>query len=160
MQDAFRRLADPSVESASPLSLDTLVPGRPALLDKVSFMIGDIHRLFMLCSHHVAPALSFKQHATAQGLGAINAVGKAAVHVANSLDNAVETLFEGWNASPPRAATSADSEVRQQVALLACAVPQSWYITGMTALAQQSKSICMQHSHRLCCAAEGRRHAP
>ena len=36
VQDAFRRLADPSVENGSSLNLDTLMSGRPALLDKVS----------------------------------------------------------------------------------------------------------------------------
>ncbi len=50
-----------------------------------------------------------------QGLGAINAVGKAAVHVANSLDNAVETLFEGWNGSAPPSAEGAGSLARHQV---------------------------------------------
>ncbi len=39
VQDAFRRLADPSMESGSPLSLDTQMSGRPALLDKVTSWI-------------------------------------------------------------------------------------------------------------------------
>ena len=36
VQDAFRRLADPGADSGPPLSLDTLMSGRPALLDKVT----------------------------------------------------------------------------------------------------------------------------
>lgn len=36
VQDAFRRLADGKPESLSPLSLELLVQGRPALLDKAS----------------------------------------------------------------------------------------------------------------------------
>lgn len=53
----------------------------------------------------------------AQGLGAINAVGKAAAHVANSLDNAVETLFEGWNGSAPPAAADLETSASRQVRL-------------------------------------------
>lgn len=34
-------------------------------------------------------------------MGAINAMGKAAVQVANTLDHAVEQIFEGWNVSSP-----------------------------------------------------------
>ena len=101
-----------------------------------------------------------RQNLLAQGLGAINAVGKAAVHVATSLDNAVETLFEGWNASPPKAATNADSQDRQQVVLLACAVPQVRYEMVVTALAQQLHFLSLQKSHETLCAAESRRHAP
>ena len=36
VQDAFRRLADPGADSGPPLTLDTLMSGRPALLDKVT----------------------------------------------------------------------------------------------------------------------------
>ena len=63
----------------------------------------------------------------AQGLGAINAVGKAAVHVATSLDNAVETLFEGWNGTSPSPLGVSDSQNRQQVRsyLLCIHHPQS-----------------------------------
>ena len=102
-------------------------------------MIDDMLRLFVLCQSSPwssAAALSLRQGSNAQGLGAINAVGKAAVQVANSLDTAVETLFEGWNASPPKAATSADSQVTQQVVLLASAVPQGRSKVVFTVLAQ------------------------
>ncbi len=36
VQDAFRRLADGKMDGNSPLNLDSLVPMRPALLDKVN----------------------------------------------------------------------------------------------------------------------------
>ncbi|BDA40493.1 hypothetical protein COCOBI_01-1460 [Coccomyxa sp. Obi] len=51
-----------------------------------------------------------------KGLGAINAMGKAAVQVANSLDDAVEHLFEGWSVSPPaekRAGSSIEKREQQ-----------------------------------------------
>lgn len=35
VQDAFRRLADGKTDGNAPLSLESLVPVRPALLDKV-----------------------------------------------------------------------------------------------------------------------------
>ena len=113
VQDAFRRLADPSMESGSPLSLDTLMSGRPALLDKVpSRILRCCVMLQLLMRMPVkAPCCAL------QGLGAINAVGKAAVHVANSLDNAVETLFEGWNGSAPPAGEDQNSIARRQVSL-------------------------------------------
>lgn len=42
VQSAFRRLADPDMDSVSPLSLDALMGGRPALLDKVPSTIHTV----------------------------------------------------------------------------------------------------------------------
>ena len=58
-----------------------------------------------------------------QGLGAINAMGKAAVQVANSLDHAVEHLFEGWSVSPPaenKSCAGVTERVRNSVPLRNC----------------------------------------
>ena len=52
MQDAFRRLAEPGVDTASPLSLDTLMPGRPALFDKVSSSVSDMPENCTLCKSY------------------------------------------------------------------------------------------------------------
>ncbi len=47
-----------------------------------------------------------------QGIGAINAVGKAAVQVANTLDHAVEQLFEGWTSPAGQQAAGGNSDER------------------------------------------------
>lgn len=49
---------------------------------------------------------------TTQGFGAIGAVGAAAVHVANTLDTAMEQLFENWHA-PVASPQSEDSSAEQ-----------------------------------------------